>query len=142
MKKIEQLVIPYIVWAVLMIVLPMVLILFYAITDSGNGIISFKLTLEHFAKFFTDKDFLLILWRSLKIAIKTTIICLIIGSLLWKKANHIDPASEKNKVKFFLWNNMGLIVAVFAFVPVLCRHLRPGTHRRLFASVFHADTES
>jgi len=52
------------------------------------------------------------------------LICLIIGSLLWKKANHIDPASEKNKVKFFLWNNMGVLVAVFAFVPfiilVLC----------------------
>jgi hypothetical protein len=28
------------------------------------------------------------------------------GSLLWKKANHIDPASEKNKTKFWLWNNL------------------------------------
>lgn len=43
--------------------------------------------------------------------------CVITGSLLWKKANHIDPASEKNKVKFWLWNNMGLIVCAFAFVP-------------------------
>ena len=50
------------------------------------------------------------------------LVCLIIGSQLWKKANHIDPASEKNKFKFWLWNNMGVIVAAFAFIPfiVLC----------------------
>jgi len=43
----------------------------------------------------------------------------IIGAQLWKKANHIDPASEKNKVKFWLWNNMGVIVCVIAFVPLI-----------------------
>ena len=47
------------------------------------------------------------------------LVCLIIGSQLWKKANHIDPASEKNKVKFWLWNNMGVIVAAFAFIPFI-----------------------
>lgn len=41
------------------------------------------------------------------------------GSLLWKKSNRIDPASEKNKIKFFLWNNMGLIAALICFVPVI-----------------------
>ena len=45
------------------------------------------------------------------------LICVIIGSQLWKKANHIDPISEKNKTKFWLWNNMGVIVASVAFVP-------------------------
>ena len=45
--------------------------------------------------------------------------CVIAGSQLWKKANHIDPVSEKNKVKFWLWNNMGLIVCAFAFIPFI-----------------------
>ncbi len=45
--------------------------------------------------------------------------CVIAGAQLWKKANHIDPASEKNKVKFWLWNNMGVIVCVIAFVPFI-----------------------
>ena len=45
------------------------------------------------------------------------LICVIIGSQLWKKSNRIDPASKKNKVKFWLWNNMGVIVAAFAFIP-------------------------
>ncbi len=47
------------------------------------------------------------------------LILLIIGSQLWKRANHKDPASEKDKVKFWLWNNMGVLVAVVAFVPFI-----------------------
>ena len=47
------------------------------------------------------------------------LVCVIIGSQLWKKANHIAPASEKNKAKFWLWNNMGVIVACFAFIPMI-----------------------
>ena len=45
--------------------------------------------------------------------------CVIIGAQLWKKANHIKPASEKNKLTFWLWNNMGVIVCVIAFVPFI-----------------------
>ena len=52
-------------------------------------------------------------------ALVLDLVCVIIGSQLWKKANHIAPASEKNKVKFWLWNNMGLIVCAFAFVPFI-----------------------
>lgn len=47
------------------------------------------------------------------------LICVIVGSLFWKKANHIDPASKSNKVKFFLWNNMGVIICIIAFVPYI-----------------------
>ena len=43
----------------------------------------------------------------------------IIGSQLWKKANHIKPASKKNKFLFWLWNNMGVIVCVICFVPFI-----------------------
>ena len=45
--------------------------------------------------------------------------CVIAGAQFWKKANHIDPASEKNPVKFWLWNNMGVIVCAFAFIPFI-----------------------
>ena len=45
--------------------------------------------------------------------------CVIIGSQLWKKANHIRPASEKEPLKFWLWNNLGLIVCIVAFVPFI-----------------------
>ena len=53
------------------------------------------------------------------ICIVLDLIFVIIGSLLWKKANHIDPASEKNKTKFWLWNNLWVILSVIAFLPLI-----------------------
>ena len=47
------------------------------------------------------------------------LIAVIIGSQLWKKANRINPASEKNKFGFWLWNNMGVIAAVLCFAPLI-----------------------
>ncbi len=45
--------------------------------------------------------------------------CVITGSQFWKKANRIDPASKKSPVKFWLWNNMGVIVPAIAFIPFI-----------------------
>ena len=92
MKRFSQLAIPYIVWAVLMLVMPMALIAIYSFTQQGISIISFTLTLDHYAKFFTDPDFLLILWRSIVIALKTTVICLLIG---YPVAHFIAGNSER-----------------------------------------------
>lgn len=41
------------------------------------------------------------------------------GAQLWKKANHIKPASKKNKFTFWLWNNMGLVACAVCFVPFI-----------------------
>lgn len=53
------------------------------------------------------------------IALVLDLVCVIIGAQLWKKSDRIDPASEKNKVKFWLWNNMGVLACVLAFVPFI-----------------------
>ncbi|MGK0363157.1 MAG: hypothetical protein ACI85O_000201 [Saprospiraceae bacterium] len=42
----------------------------------------------------------------------------ITGSTLWKKANGLDPASEKDKTKFFIQNQLGAIMGVLAFLPL------------------------
>ena len=47
------------------------------------------------------------------------LIFVVIGSLLWKKANRLNPASEKNGFKFFVQNQLGLIIAVIAFLPIV-----------------------
>ena len=62
--------------------------------------------------------FMPVMWQLIAFIV-LDLVCVIIGSQLWKKANHIAPASERNKTKFWLWNNMGLIVAIFAFVPLV-----------------------
>ena len=46
-------------------------------------------------------------------------ILVVVGAQFWKQANHMDPVSEQNQVKFWLWNNMGVIVCCFAFIPFL-----------------------
>lgn len=92
MKKISQLAIPYIAWAAMMLILPMALIALYSFAEPGNSIISFSLTLDHYVKFFTDPDFLIILWRSMVIAIKTTVICLLLG---YPVAYFIARSSER-----------------------------------------------
>jgi hypothetical protein len=43
----------------------------------------------------------------------------ITASILWKKANRLDPASEKDKVKFFIQNQLGAIMGVLAFLPLV-----------------------
>jgi hypothetical protein len=43
----------------------------------------------------------------------------ITGNLLWKKATRLDPASEKNKFKFFVNNQLGAIMSALAFLPLL-----------------------
>ena len=120
MKKFSQLAIPYIVWAVIMLVLPMALIAFYSITKPGNSIFSFSVTLEHYITFFTDKDFLKILWRSLWIAAKTTVICLLIG---YPAAYFISRCGEKLQSGLILcitipmWINM--LVRTYAWIGLL-----------------------
>jgi dipeptide/tripeptide permease len=41
------------------------------------------------------------------------------GSLLWKQANRLDPASKSNAVRFFVQNQLGLIVTIIAFLPLI-----------------------
>lgn len=43
----------------------------------------------------------------------------VLGSLLWKKAQELDPPSERNAVTFFLKSQLGAIVPLVAFVPII-----------------------
>ena len=120
MKRFSQLVIPYIAWAVMMLILPMGLIALYSFTKQGNTIVSFTFTLEHYAKFFTDPDFLIVLWRSLLIAFKTTEICLLLG---YPVAFFISRSSEKLQnilvlaITIPMWINM--LVRTYAWIGLL-----------------------
>ena len=120
MKRFQQLAWPYIVWAVMMLVLPMALIALYSVMNQGNSIISFSFTLEHYAKFFTDPDFLLILWRSILIAVKTTVLCLLLG---YPIAYYIARRTEKVQnvlilcITLPMWINM--LVRTYAWIGLL-----------------------
>lgn len=53
------------------------------------------------------------------VAIVVILALSITGSLLWKKSNRLDPASENDKFKFFVQNQLGAIMAVLAFLPLV-----------------------
>jgi hypothetical protein len=43
----------------------------------------------------------------------------IAGSLMWKAANKHDPARESDRARFFFQNQLGAIVTVVAFLPLI-----------------------
>jgi predicted membrane channel-forming protein YqfA (hemolysin III family) len=43
----------------------------------------------------------------------------VIGDLLWKKANRLDPASKADTIRFFVQNQLGAIIALVAFLPLI-----------------------
>lgn len=67
-------VLPYFIFMVLFVVLPLILIGFYALTDS-NG----HFTLSNLAAFFTDAKIINSFLVSMEVALENTIICILIG---------------------------------------------------------------
>ena len=53
------------------------------------------------------------------IAIVVTGIFSIAGSLMWKQANRLDPASKKDTVRFWVQNQLGAIMAIISFLPLI-----------------------
>ncbi|MEO9168899.1 MAG: hypothetical protein ABI230_10895, partial [Aestuariivirga sp.] len=43
----------------------------------------------------------------------------IAGSMMWKAANRKSPASQSDAVGFFIQNQLGAIITVVAFLPLL-----------------------
>ncbi len=120
MKRFSDLAIPYIVWSFLMLLLPMLLLVLYAFTDSGNGIAAFTFTLRHFIKFFTDPDFLLVLWRSLKIAFKTTVVCILLGyPVAYFIAGNTDRIRNMLVLVITLPTWINMLVRTYAWIGIL-----------------------
>ena len=79
MKSFFRMSYPYILWIGFFIVAPMLMILLYALTRGGNSMLTFQFTFENFGRFFSDPDFMKVLWTSLRIALITTVFCILIG---------------------------------------------------------------
>ena len=109
MKSFVRMSYPYILWIAVFIVAPMIMILLYAVTRSGNGTITFSFTLENFSRFLSDPTFLRVLWTSLRIALITTVFCILIG---YPAALFIANLPEKRQTLMILlltlpmWINM------------------------------------
>ena len=111
---------PYVAWITVMIVVPMLLIVLYAFTVSGNDVLTVKFTFENFARFVTDTVFMEVLGRSLNIAIITTLICIALG---YPIAYVISQLGDRGNTIVILlitmptWINM--LVRTYAWMGIL-----------------------
>ena len=74
MRKRSNWSIPYLVFLIIFVVLPLILILVYALQDSQGGF-----TLANITRFFSDKDWLSTFAVSIEVALENTILCILIG---------------------------------------------------------------
>lgn len=120
MKKFARMAYPYAVWAAIMIVLPMLMIVFYAFTTKGNSVVQLKLTLANFMYFLKEPILLKVLLTSLKVALITTIISVIIGYPAAYFMAQLGPRHRSMMMLFITlptWINM--LVRTYAWMGML-----------------------
>lgn len=120
MNHFKKMAYPYVAWISVMVVAPMLLIVMYAFIEQGNDVTTFKFTLSNFTRFFSDSVYTDVLYRSLYVALITTLICLLIG---YPAAYIIAMAKPKHKaalvllITFPTWINM--LVRTYAWLGIL-----------------------
>ncbi|MBR0174139.1 MAG: ABC transporter permease [Bacteroidales bacterium] len=103
MSKRSSWALPYFIFLVLFVVLPLVLIVIYAFQDNSG-----HFTLSNIAKFFSDGDSLSTFALSIEVAIENTLLCILIGyPAAWILANKNLNRSAVTVVLFILpmWIN-------------------------------------
>ena len=108
MKQFKRLIIPYFIWAIVILVIPLFLIALYAFTTEGNEVMTLSFTWGNFAKFL-EATYLNVILKSFWLGLLTTFICLVLGYPL---ALIIARCSEKVQgllimlVTIPMWINM------------------------------------
>lgn len=126
MNKRSSWALPYFIFLVMFVVLPLLLVLVYALQD-GSG----HFTLSNVTKLFTDSDALSTFAVSIEIAIETTLLCILIGyPAAWILSNKEYNRSAVTIVLFIMpmWiNALMRTLATAELFNVLGIHLGKGT---------------
>ena len=67
---------PYILWMIIFTIVPLLLVLYYSFTKTENGMVVF--TLDNFIRVM-EPTYLKVLWRSIVLAVISTVVCFILG---------------------------------------------------------------
>ena len=99
MKHFKYLSIPYIIWLVILVVLPLLAMLFLSLTESdGFDFSTIKFSFSNWASLF-NTAYLSAFWNSIKIAGISTIICILIG---YPISYIISTSKLKNKIALIM----------------------------------------
>lgn len=120
---------PYGLWAVLFIVVPLAFVAYYAFTDN-----QFNFTLDNVARFFNAtslissddgatrevRTYLLIFWRSLKLALISTLVCLLAGYPIAYIISRSSAKAQKTLITIIMipmW--MNFLIRTYAWMTIL-----------------------
>ena len=120
---------PYMVWAVLFTVVPLLFIAYYAFTDN-----QFRFTFDNITRFFTATStvagadggqkvihtYLLIFWRSLKLALISTVVCLLMGYPIAYIIARASPKAQSTMITLIMipmW--MNFLIRTYAWMTIL-----------------------
>ena len=120
---------PYSVWSVLFVVVPLIFIAYYAFTDN-----SFSFTTENITRFFTAtsnmvqedgstrevRTYLLIFMRSLRLAVISTLVCLLMGYPIAYIMARAGEKAQKTMVTLIMipmW--MNFLIRTYAWMTIL-----------------------
>ena len=115
---------PYSIWAVLFIIVPLFFVAYYAFTDSN-----FNFTFENVTRFFTARSnvgdgevhtYIVIFLRSLKLAVISTIICLLLGYPMAYIIARAGTRTQKILITLIMipmW--MNFLIRTYAWMTIL-----------------------
>ncbi len=120
---------PYSAWAALFVVVPLAFVAYYAFTDN-----SFAFTTENITRFFTAKSsvtaadgtetevftYLLIFFRSLKLAVISTAVCLLLGypiAYIMARAKERTQKIMMTLIMLPMW--MNFLIRTYAWMTIL-----------------------
>ena len=120
---------PYSLWSVLFVVVPLIFIAYYAFTDN-----SFAFTTENITRFFTAtsnmvqedgstrevRTYLLIFMRSLRLAVISTLVCLLMGYPIAYIMARAGEKAQKTMVTLIMipmW--MNFLIRTYAWMTIL-----------------------
>ena len=121
--------VPYMVWAVLFTVVPLLFIVYYALTDN-----QFHFTFDNITRFFTATStmeaadgtqkvihtYLLIFWRSFKLALISTAVCLLMGYPIAYIIARASPKAQATMITLIMipmW--MNFLIRTYAWMTIL-----------------------
>ena len=120
---------PYSIWSLLFVIVPLLFVAYYAFTDNN-----FAFTTEHIMRFFTAKSslvqddgtsaevrtYLLIFLRSLKLAVISTAICLLLGYPIAYIMAHAKEKTQKTMMTLIMipmW--MNFLIRTYSWMTIL-----------------------
>ncbi len=105
---------PHILWSVLFVIAPLIFVAYYAFTDAGGAF-----TLSNIAEFFTP-TYLKIFFRSVKLALIATFICLLIGYPIAYFISRCKPKTQRVLILLLMlpmW--MNFLIRTYAIMVLI-----------------------